>query len=140
MLQEIPCWVVSMTLALPSMVVLTLLYPMEKMGEISFYPGVLFLLMLRDIGTLLFFSYAANPKRAMSLTLMYMISLYGLLPAIFHGINADFIAGLILPVLNNNLLLATLFACLQVLFIGLLLFQRWQRRVTDVRKQSIEHN
>ena len=71
---------------------------------------------------------------------MYMISLYGLLPAIFHGINAGFIAGLILPVLNNNLLLATLFASLQVLFVGFLLFQRWQRRVTDVRKQTIELN
>ena len=140
MLQEIPCWVVSVALALPAMVVLTLLYPMEKIGEINFYPGVIFLLMLRDSCILLFFSYAANPKRARSLTLMYMISLYGLLPAIFHGINAGFIAGLILPVLNNNLLLATLFASLQVLFVGFLLFQRWQRRVTDVRKQTIELN
>ena len=129
-----------MVLALPSVVILMLLYPMENIGEINFYPGVIFLLMLRDSCILLFFSYASNPKRAMSLTLVYMVSLYALLPAIFYSMNANFIAGLFLPVLNNNPLLATLFASLQTLLIGFLLFQRWQERVTDVRKQSVEHN
>ena len=134
MLQEIPCWVVSVALALPAMVILTLYYPMEKIGVFNLYPGVIFLLMLRDSCILLFFSYALNPKRAMSLTLVYMICLYALLPVIFLSMNAEFIAGLVFPVLNNNLLLATLFASLQTLFIGYLLFQRWQKRVTDVRK------
>ena len=129
-----------MALALPAMVILTLFYPMEKINEINFYPGVIFLLMLRDSCILLFFSYAPNPKRAMSLTLVYMVSLYALLPAIFYSMNAGFIAGLFLPVLNNNPLVATLFASLQTLLIGFLLFQRWQERVTDVRKQSVEHN
>ena len=139
-LQEIPCWVVSMVLALPAVVILTMFYPMEKIGEINLYPWVIFLLMLRDSCILLFFSYAPNPRRALSLTLLYMISLYALLPVIFQSMNADFIAGLLLPALNNNLLLATLFASLQTLFISFLLFQRWQKRVTDARKQSIEHN
>ena len=139
MLQEMPCWLVSVALALLATVALTLLYPMEKMDEINLYPGVVFLLMLRDICILLFFSYAANPKRAMSLTLLYMICLYALLPAIFQSMNAGFLAGLVLPVLNDKPLIATLSAGLQTLFIGFLLFQRWQRRVTDVRNQSIEH-
>lgn len=140
MLQEIPCWIISVALALPAVVILTLFYPMGKIDEINFYPGVVFLLMLRDVCILLFFSYASNPKRAMSLTLLYMVCLYALLPAIFFSMNAGFLAGVVLPMLNDNVLLATLFASFQTLFIGFLLFQRWQRRVMDVRKQIIEHN
>ena len=140
MLQEIPCWLVSVALAFLTMVILTLVYPVERIDTLNIYPGVIFLLMLRDICILLFFSYAPSPKRAMSLTLLYMISLYGLLPVIFQSMNADFLIGLVLPLLNDNAIMAIIFSSLQTLFIGFLLFQRWQKRVTDVRKQIVEHD
>lgn len=136
--QEMPCWIISVVLALPAMVILSFLYPMEKFGNIYFYPLVIYLLMLRDIGILLYFSYAPNPKRAMGLTLLYMICLYVVLPAIFYSMKADVLAGAVFPVLNTNLMLSILFASVQTAVIGFLLFQRWQSRVADVRELSIE--
>lgn len=138
-LQELPCWVISIVVALPSMVFLSLLYPVEKIDDINFYPLVIYLLMLRDAGILLFFSYAPNPKRAMGLTLLYMICLYGLIPAIFHGMDAKSLAGAILPILNDNLLLAIIFSSMQTSLVGFLLFQRWQGRIADVKKQTLEY-
>ncbi len=132
MFQEMPCWMVTVILVLPSTLFLTLTYPVEAIEEIYPYPLVIYLLMLRDIGVLLFFSYAVNPKRAMGLTLLYMICLYGLLPAIFLSTNAEIIAGFILPVFNENLLLAISISMLQTGVIGFLLFQRWQKRVMAI--------
>lgn len=139
MFQELPCWIISVVLALPTAVIFTLLFPMEQVEEVYPYPIVIYLLMLRDIGILLFFSYAPNPKRAMGLTLLYMICLYGLLPAIFHAMDAEFIAGIILPIFSDNVLLAIIFASVQTTLIGFLLFQRWQGRLADVRKQNREY-
>lgn len=128
--QELPCWLINVVLALPAMIILTALLPVEKMDEIYFYPLVIFLLLLRDMGILLFFSYAANPKRAISLTVLYLVCLYGLLPSIFLALDVDAIAAVILPLLNTNMSLAIVYAAIQVSFIGFLLFQRWQNRVT----------
>jgi hypothetical protein len=132
MWHEMPCWMISVILALPATLFLTLTYPVETIEEMHPYPLVIYLLMLRDISILLFFSYAANPKRAMGLTLLYMICLYGLLPAIFLSTDTEIIAGFILPVFNENLLLAISFSALQTLIIGFLLFQRWQKRVMAI--------
>ncbi len=138
-LQELPCWVISVILALPSMVLLTLLFPSEKVDDMNVYPLVIYLLMLRDAGILLFFSYAPNPKRAMGLTLLYMTCLYGLLPAIFFGMDAEVLAGVILPVFHDNMLLAIVFASIQTSIVGFLLFQRWQGRISDVKRQTLEY-
>ena len=132
MFQEMPCWMITVILALPSALFLTLIYPVETIEEMHPYPLVIYLLMLRDISALLFFSYATNPKRAMGLTLLYMVCLYGLLPAIFLSTNAEIIAGFILPVFNENILLAILYSTLQTGIIGFLLFQRWQNRVMTI--------
>ena len=75
----------------------------------------------------------------MGLTLLYLICLYGLLPAIFYAMDAEFIAGIILPVFSDNVLLAIIFASVQTTLIGFLLFQRWQGRLADVRKQNREY-
>ncbi len=132
LLQEIPCWMVSVLLALPVTLFLTLTYPVETIEEIHPYPLVIYLLMLRDIGILLFFSYAANPKRAIGLSLLSMICLYGLLPAIFLSMDDKNIAGFILPIFNENLFLAVSFSLLQTVAIGFLLFQRWQKCVMAI--------
>ena len=131
-LQEMPCWMVSVILALPATLFLTLTYPVETIEEMHFYPLVIYLLMLRDISLLLFFSYATNPKRAIGLILLSLICLYGLLPAIFLSTGAEIIAGFILPVFNENLLLAISFSALQTVSIGFLLFQRWEKRVMAI--------
>ncbi len=127
--QTSPCWLISLLLAFPSMLVLSLLYPASAVDDFNFYPLVIYLLMLRDIAILLFFSYATNPKRAISLTVLYMISLYALLPAIFNAMEGKAMAGIIFPVLNSNPLWATCFASIQTVIIGYLLFQRWNKRV-----------
>ena len=132
MWQEMPCWMISVIVVLPVTLFLTLFNPVETIEEIYLYPLVIYLLMLRDISILLFFSYADNPKRAMGLTLLYMICLYGLLPAIFLSADSEIIAGVILPVFNENLLLAISFSALQTLVIGFLLFHRWKKRVMAI--------
>lgn len=134
--QELPCWVISVVLALPVMLLLAM-SPIDKMNDIHFYPVVIYLLMIRDIAILLYFSYAPNPKRATGLTLLIIICLNGLLPAIFKGVNADSISSLIFPMLNGNLIIAILAATLQTVVIGFLLFQRWQGRVFGMQQQSI---
>ncbi len=129
LLQDMPCWLISVVLAFPATVFLTLTYSVEPFKEMRPYPLVIYLLMLRDIGLLLFFSYAVNSKRAIGLSLLSMICLYGLLPAIFLSMDDKNIAGFILPIFNENLFLAVSFSLLQTVAIGFLLFQRWQKRV-----------
>lgn len=133
-LQELPSWLVSLILSLPPMLILALLSNKEVVTEIHLYPVVIFLLMLRDISILLFFSYAPNPKRAMGLTLMYLICLYGLLPAIFKGLDAKTIAEFILPILSENRVSAIIFSLVQTTAIGFLLFQRWQELVMRIKE------
>ncbi len=129
LLQETPCWMVSVVLTLPAMIILALIPPIEKINHVYFYPLVIFLLMLRDIGLLLYFSYAQNRRRARSLTLLVMVCLYGVLPAIFLAMHINSIAWLILPVLNDNLFLAIFAAGMQTLIITFLLVQRWKNRI-----------
>jgi len=129
LLQEVPCWFVNIILALPMMLILTLLFPVESVENITLYPIVIFLLLLRDIAILLFFSYAPNPKRALSITVLFLICLYGLLPAIFLNSGADIIALMFLPLLTLNTVLAIVIAGMQTTLIGFLLYHRWQNRV-----------
>lgn len=132
-LEEIPCWFISLILVLPACIYLTLLSPLEIEGKLHFYPIPAFLLMLRDIGLVLFFNYAANPKRALGLSVLYLTFLYWIIPLIFIETGADIIAALFLPLFADNLGLAILFAGAQAGFMGYLLFDRWQKTVNQVQ-------
>ncbi|MDQ7090512.1 MAG: ABC transporter permease [Methylococcales bacterium] len=132
-LQEIPCWMVSVIFVLPATIFLTIFYSVQAIEELYLHPLVIYLLLLRDIAILLYFSYSLNSKRVLGLTLLYLICLYGLLPAIFISAELEWVAGIILPILNENLIIALVIASLQTSFIGILLFQRWQERVMNIK-------
>jgi hypothetical protein len=127
--EEVPCWLISLILTLPSSLYLTLTMPIEPVEKLHFFPLAAFLLMLRDVGIVLYFSYAQNPKRAFSLSLLFLTLLYWILPAIFATSDATVIAGLFLPLFYGHLGLAVVVALIHVAVIGYLLWQRWQKTV-----------
>lgn len=129
--QEVPCWLVCVFMALPFMLVLSFIGPVDKIAQFSLYPVVLYLLMIRDVTLVLYFSYAENPKWAISLTLLSMISLYGLLPAIFNSMGAKMIAGFVFPLIINHAFFAGAIVSAQVVVVTFLLYQRWQLRVVS---------
>jgi NADH:ubiquinone oxidoreductase subunit 6 (subunit J) len=131
-LEEIPCWLISLVLAIPPCLYLSLFSPTETSEKLHFYPIPIFLLLLRDIGIVLFFNYAQNPKRALGLSVLYLTFLYWIIPAIFIESGAEIMAALFLPLFAGNLGLAIIFAGGQVGFIGYLVFQRWQKTVNQL--------
>ncbi len=128
-LQTLPCWVVSLVILLIPCLYLTLFHVPEKIEKLIFHPIPLFLLLLRDIALILYFSYADNAKRALTLSLLYLTLLYWIIPAIFIELDSFLMAGIFLPLFTGNLGLAILFAGMQTTGMGFLLFQRWQTSV-----------
>jgi hypothetical protein len=133
-LEEVPCWIISLVLAAPACLYLALSFPAETTDEnLHFYPIPIFLLIIRDIGIILFFNYAPNPKRALSLSLLYLTFLYWVIPVIFVEAGTQMIAALFLPIFSDSLGLAVIFAAAQVGLIGYLVFQRWQNRLNQIQ-------
>ena len=134
-LEEIPCWVVSLLIAFPCTILLSILFSMDDggMNKVRFYPPVFFLFMLRDIAIVLFFSYAPNPKRALSLSLLYLTFLYILIPALSKALDADILSAIFLPFLfGDNVLLAFIVGSLHIGIAGILLYQRWQKSINQL--------
>lgn len=131
-LEEMPCWFISLLLLVPSTLHLSFFHHYEIMEKLTFYPIALFLLVLRDVSIILYFSYAANPKRALGLSLLFLTFLYWILPAIFIEMGSTLMAAVFLPLFSDNIGAAIIFAAAQVGVIGFLLFQRWQTSVNHL--------
>lgn len=132
-LEETPCWFISLLLVLPASLYLSVSFPVETTEKLHFYPLPAFLLMIRDIALVLFFNYAANPKRALGLSVLYLTFLYWIIPAIFIEAGADMIAALFLPLFSENTGLSIILASAQVAFVGYLLFNRWQKTINQLQ-------
>ena len=134
LLEEMPVWAVTAGLALicAVLLLLNLSTPLSIDGPAGklrgWVPLSVFLLMLRDIGLLYFFSLADNPRRAAFATLVYLGLLYGLLPALLNAMNLKWVAMLVLPPLLTEPTLGVLIAGLHVVLVMLLLHRRWERR------------
>jgi hypothetical protein len=136
-LEEIPCWSINLLLAFPTSLYLSFL--LVKSADIEswhFYPFTLFLLVVRDIALILFLHYAANPKRAVSLSLLSIIFLNTLIPVSFMSVGANFMGALLMPVYAENALFAMIIASGHVVLMGYLLMGRWQK---TVNVWNIEH-
>jgi hypothetical protein len=131
--ETIPVWLVSMALAL--LFAVALLLPGRPGGIALFMQALppaaaalgIFLLMLRDIAVLHFFALSANPRRAGSTTLLYLVLVWLVLPWLLTIAGLEPVARLILPnLLDSSSPLALMTALAQAALAVLLLRRRWQ--------------
>lgn len=101
-LEEAPLW--PLTLALAALfTLLTMLVAGGRRAEGELFAAVqlaplpLLLLAVRDAAIFMWFSFAAQPRRVEASALLYMVVLYGLVPAILRAMDARALADLVLP-------------------------------------------
>ncbi len=126
--EELPLWCVTFVLAVLLAVPLLFAKP-ESIDDLHIYPVSVLLLLLRDIGIFLFFNYGKNPQRAFSLTLLYMVLLYGVFPGIFTAADQQWLVALFFPLLAQNMGLSVVYSLAQGALIWYLLYKRWQESV-----------
>lgn len=138
MAEELPLWCISLSVALPSALLFSVIPPPLNAAadEFYLYPLPIVLLLLRDIAIYLFFSYGKKPQRALMLTLLAAVLLYGLLPGIFLAVQQDAAAALFFPLWAGNAALATVFSAVQAGAVLIILYKRWQRRVYGHRSAT----
>jgi predicted membrane protein len=126
--EELPLWTITFVLA--TLLALPLSFDnVTNLEELHIYPVTILLLLLRDIGIFLFFSYSKNPQRAFSLTLLTLILLYGMFPGIFTAIKQQWLTAIFLPLIAENMLLSLVYGVAQCALVWYLLYQRWQDSV-----------
>lgn len=126
--EELPLWCVTFILAGLLALPLSFSHPAD-IEELHIYPVSILLLLLRDIGIFLFFSYSKNPQRAFSLTLLSMVLLYGVLPGIFAAADLKGMAALFFPLVADNMIISIVCMGVQSALIWYFLYQRWQESV-----------
>jgi hypothetical protein len=126
--EELPLWCVTFVLA--SLLALPLSFsPPADIDELHVYPIAILLLLLRDIGIFLFFSFGKNPQRAFSLTLLALILLYGVFPGIFSAVKLDGMVAVFFPLVSDSLVLSIIYMGVQSALVWYFLYQRWQESV-----------
>ncbi|WAR43139.1 ABC transporter permease [Methylomonas rapida] len=125
--EETPIWWLSYALALPAALVLSLSEsPWRDFGAaFHFYPLAIVLILLRDCAIYLYFFYGNNPQRALSLTLLAGILLYGVIPGLFNAIGQNGLAALFFPLWADSAGTGVSCALIQVGLILNLLYRRW---------------
>ncbi len=126
--EELPLWCVTFVLACLLALPLSLTHPAD-IDELHVYPVSILLLLLRDIGIFLFFSYGKNPQRAFSLTLLSMVLLYGVFPGIFSAANLNGMVAVFFPLVADSMGLSIIYIGVQSALIWYFLYQRWQESV-----------
>lgn len=104
LLQEIPCWPVSLALSPPCAAVLAATLPAATWSaahdpaNIPWYlPIALAMMFFRDAALYLFFAFGGKPRRAEATTLFYLLLLDLLLPMLATAAGAGWLAHLSLP-------------------------------------------
>ena len=100
----------------------------------------MFLFLLRDIGLLLGFNLARNPRRADVAVLVYLVVLYTVLPGIFSIFEAPLAIALFWPWAGEDAVSRLLPVACQVVLIGWWVGVRWDRYETSLEGRSIEWN
>lgn len=126
--EEIPIWWLSFLLILPSALALSLSeHPLREFSlRFHFYPLAMLLILLRDCGIYIYFGYGKNPQRAISLTLLAGVLLYGILPGIFNALGQNGLAALFFPLWADSAGAALFCALLQTAWVMNLLYHRWK--------------
>ena len=101
-LEEAPLW--PLTLALAALFTLFTIFLTggnsaegSLLAAAQLAPLPLLLLALRDTAIFMLFAFAARPRRVEAAAILYLVLLYGLVPAILRAIEADTLADLVLP-------------------------------------------
>ena len=123
---EIPCWLINQAIALPIVLVLSgfSIFANVHSDLHGLFPTA-YLLVLRDSALILYFAYAPDPKRALGLSFLWLILLYGILPWLFGQLHLDTLAAIVFPLFGENWLVSFLIAACQTGFAGYLLVNRW---------------
>ena len=129
--EELPLWCLSFALAFVFAVPLSLLdlHDVDDMNDVHVYPLAILLIALRDLGIFLYYSYGKNPQRALVLTLLALIILYGFLPAIFTAAGLHGVVSFFYPLISKHSFLAILYSAMQAVLVAWLVFQRWKASV-----------
>jgi hypothetical protein len=126
--EELPLWCVTFVLAAVAALPLSLINPAD-IDKLHIYPITILLLLLRDIGIFLFFSYGKNPQRAFSLTLLSLVLLYGVLPGIFESAKQEWLVALFFPLVADSLIISIVYMGAQSVLIWYFLYKRWLESV-----------
>ncbi|HLF98741.1 MAG TPA: hypothetical protein VI457_16495 [Methylococcaceae bacterium] len=130
-LEELPCWPVSLLLAGISGLMMAL-YPLEFAGGLSniFLPPLpLLLLAVRDSSLYLFFSFG-RPRRSWveGATLLYLLVLYWILPSLLRAMGAETLAKWVLPSFweRESIVFSSVILFLQAALAVALTVSRWR--------------
>jgi len=126
--EEMPIWWLSYILMIPAALVLSVSEQAFLRGfsdMFHIYPLAIVLILLRDCAIYLYFCYGQNPQRALSMTLLACVLLYGIIPGIFSLIGQNALAALSFPLWADSAAGALICALLQTGLMLYLLYQRW---------------
>lgn len=126
--EELPLWCVTFVLAAVLALPLSFSQPAD-IEELHIYPIAILLFLLRDIGIFLFFSFGKNPQRAFSVTLLWLVLLYGVFPSLFAAAKLDGVAAVFFPLVADNMGISIVFMVVQSALVWYFLYQRWQENI-----------
>jgi hypothetical protein len=133
-LEEVPCWLVSLTLA-TVFCVLLMLTVSRLPGELGDYRRIHFtplpllglLFLIRDAAIFLVISLARAPRRAEATTMLYLVLLYLILPGVCKLASADTLGALVLPPIFERPVFANVVLAVHAaIAVGLVVY-RWRR-------------
>lgn len=143
-LQEIPCWLTTMPLALLAAIVLAAkggrpLDVDDFMRDGWAVALVLWLFALRDIAILHFFGLGRRTARALMTTIVYLVVLYLILPGLMSSLGLEVIAKLLWPDLLGQPLVAIGIGTLNAAAgLGLVAW-RWRERQVESNNATTSH-
>lgn len=137
--EEIPCWTVTLLLALVAALYLALQgIPVSTFGPVSIAVGtmplVLGLFALRDIALLYFFSLGQRPQRALLATMIYLGLLYWLLPSLLDAAGLDALAAWLRPGITREATLGIAAGLANAAAGVALMVWRWRQRLAEMAR------
>ncbi|MCQ8180010.1 hypothetical protein NP603_02710 [Methylomonas sp. SURF-1] len=130
-IEEFPLSWLSFALAVPFALYLSANRAHIAWFELSLhsYPLAALLLILRDCAIYVYFCYGKNPQRALNLSLLAAVLLYGVLPGLFGALGLSGLSALFFPLWADSASGAVLYAVLQCAAVLRLLYRRWQNAI-----------
>jgi len=137
-LEETPIWMASLTMAAIFMVACVALnaappYSLERLGLSAI---VLWMLALRDVAVLYYFSYGKLNKRVETSTVISLAMVYWFVPSILESIDLLKVSWLFRPPMWDRPILSSVIIGLHLLIIGVLIYQRYRHRIAPARGLS----
>ena len=134
-MQELPLWLIALTVALIAALAASLTSAGSEAAATSsgflhragLAPVALVLFAVRDAALFQFFALARQPRRIVAATLFYLLLLYGLLPGLLKAVGADAIAQLVLPPLTDRPGFTAAIMAVQALAAIALAYARWRK-------------